>query len=86
MYGQGKTRGQITELKVKAGTNQACAAIQLIKEEDSHREYIKNCFKKAYEEIRSGAAGGAQPNLNVGKISSTVLPLPPLNEQKEYSR
>ncbi|MDA3822852.1 MAG: restriction endonuclease subunit S [Bacteroidales bacterium] len=82
MYGQGKTRGQITELKVKAGTNQACAAIQLIKEEDSHREYIKNCFKKAYEEIRSGAAGGAQPNLNVGKISSTVLPLPPLNEQK----
>jgi type I restriction enzyme S subunit len=27
MYGQGKTRGQITELLSKVGTNQACAAI-----------------------------------------------------------
>jgi len=81
MYGQGKTRGQITELAVDAGSNQACAAIQLVQSSKEHREYIKLFFKKAYEELRSFAAGGAQPNLNVGKISNTVVPIPPLAEQ-----
>jgi len=81
MYGQGKTRGQITELLIPAGTNQACAAIQLIEQASAHRSYIKIFFQKAYEDIRSLAEGGAQPNLNVGKISETVIPLPPLSEQ-----
>jgi len=81
MYGQGKTRGQITELMIEAGTNQACAAIQLIDKSKHHRGYTKLFFKKAYEELRSHAAGGAQPNLNVGKISLTVVPIPPLEEQ-----
>jgi len=82
MYGQGKTRGQITELMVPAGTNQACAAIQLIQESEAHRKYTKLYFQKAYDELRSLSAGGAQPNLNVGKISLTVLPIPPHEEQK----
>lgn len=81
MYGQGKTRGQITELKIEAGTNQACAAIKLIQNDKQHRHYLKLFFWKSYEEIRSNAAGGAQPNLNVSKITSTVLPLPPISEQ-----
>ncbi|MEM7885658.1 restriction endonuclease subunit S, partial [Morganella morganii] len=37
MYGQGKTRGQITELCISAGTNQACAAIQLFNTNEYHR-------------------------------------------------
>jgi len=81
MYGQGKTRGQITELRTHSGTNQACAAIQLIEQELEHRTYIKLFFKKSYEEIRTEAAGGAQPNLNLGKINTTVIPLPPTQEQ-----
>ena len=81
MYGQGKTRGQITELLNEAGTNQACAAIRLVNDSKHHKDYVKLCFRKAYAELRSHAAGGAQPNLNVGKISNTVLPLPPLAEQ-----
>lgn len=81
MYGQGKTRGQVSELMIDAGTNQACAAIKLIQPDVKHRSYIKMFFLKSYDEIRSHAAGGAQPNLNVGKISSTVIPLPPLTEQ-----
>jgi type I restriction enzyme S subunit len=81
MYGQGKTRGQITELLCKAGTNQACAAIQLVNEAKHHKNYVKLYFRKAYIELRSYAAGGAQPNLNVGKISNTVMALPPLAEQ-----
>ncbi|MFM4858497.1 restriction endonuclease subunit S [Aeromonas hydrophila] len=81
MYGQGKTRGQITELLEPAGTNQACAAIRLIDETKAHKDFVKLFFRKAYLELREHAAGGAQPNLNVGKIASTVIPLPPIPEQ-----
>lgn len=81
MYGQGKTRGQITELLREAGTNQACAAIRLIQDSKQHKNYVKLYFRKAYDELRKQAAGGAQPNLNVGKISNTILALPPIEEQ-----
>lgn len=83
MYGQGKTRGQITELKIEAGTNQACAAIELIEKSEWHKDFVKLFFQKSYSELRELAAGGAQPNLNVGKIAETVAPIPPLNEQKK---
>ncbi|MDO6409815.1 restriction endonuclease subunit S [Pantoea phytobeneficialis] len=81
MYGQGKTRGQITELRISAGTNQACAAIQLFESNEFHRRYIKFFFEKSYEDLRSHAAGGAQPNLNLAKVSNTPIPIPPLAEQ-----
>lgn len=82
MYGQGKTRGQVSELMIDAGTNQACAAIVLINKDASHRKYLKYFFRKAYEEIRNRAAGGAQPNLNLGKVANTIIPIPPLAEQQ----
>ena len=81
MYGQGKTRGQVSELQIAATTNQACAAIVLIEPSLGHRSFIKLVFEKSYDEMRELAAGGAQPNLNVGKIKSTLMPLPPLPEQ-----
>lgn len=84
MYGQGKTRGQISELRIEAATNQACATIQLYDTDDiSLRKYVKLVFKKMYDEIRSLAQGGAQPNLNLSKVSNTLFPLPPLKEQEE---
>lgn len=81
MYGQGKTRGQITELMIDACTNQACAAISLFNREIHHRKYVKLFFVKIYDEIRELAAGGAQPNLNLSKIKETLLSLPPISEQ-----
>lgn len=81
MYGQGKTRGQISELLIDACTNQACAAIQLFDPNPSHRRYVKHFFVKSYDDLRMLAAGGAQPNLNLGKIKESVIPLPPLAEQ-----
>lgn len=82
LYGQGKTRGQISELCVAAAVNQACAAIQLIDPDDEHRSYVKYYFEMQYDELRSLAAGAAQPNLNVGKIKEALIPLPPLAEQR----
>ena len=81
MYGQGKTRGQVAELRIPAATNQACAAIALVEGSAHHRAYVKLVFEKSYDEIRELSAGGAQPNLNVGKVKSTLIPLPPLAEQ-----
>lgn len=81
MYGQGKTRGQISELCIPATTNQACAAIVLVESSMEHKDYVKLVFEKSYDEIRELSAGGAQPNLNVGKVKATLIPLPPLDEQ-----
>jgi type I restriction enzyme S subunit len=82
LYGQGKTRGQISQLRIEATINQACAAISLIENSEEHSYYVRRFFEKAYEELRALAAGGAQPNLNLRKIKETLIPLPPLEEQK----
>lgn len=68
----------ITPAIVKAG----CAAICIINKELLNLSYIKYFYKKQYNDIRSLAAGGAQPNLNVQKIKNTLIPIPPLAEQQ----
>lgn len=83
MYGEGKTRGQVGELRIDAATNQACAAIMpyLI----SSTQYIKLYLKRSYLNIRQQAEGGLQPNLNLSKIAQYDIPLPPLAEQKRIA-
>ena len=83
MYGQGKTRGQITELNIEAATNQACATITFYIKDLFLRKYVKLFFQKIYDEIRELAQGGAQPNLNMGKIKDTIISLPPLSIQAQ---
>lgn len=82
MYGEGKTRGQVTELKLDAACNQACAAITA-NEELVVKDYLKLCLRANYIETRKAAAGGAQPNLNLSKVRAITLMLPGLNEQIE---
>lgn len=81
MYGQGRTRGQISELRLAASVNQACAAIVLINKNEQHRSYVKLVFESSYTKVRERASGGAQPNLNLMKIRRTPIPLPPMAEQ-----
>jgi len=81
MYGEGKTRGQISELMIEAATNQACAAISQITKNSYETSYIKACFEKNYDDIRNQAKGAQQPNLNLTIISNFVVPLPPIAEQ-----
>lgn len=80
LYGQGKTRGQISEVITPGATNQAIAAMVFFENSKVVKEYLKHFFKKIYHEIRQLAEGGAQPNLNVGKVKNTRVPLPPLEE------
>ena len=80
MYGEGKTRGQVTELRIEAASNQACAAI--IPYISETKNFVKLYLLANYYQLRRLAEGGNQPNLNLGKISSLFIPLPPIQEQR----
>jgi type I restriction enzyme S subunit len=83
LYGEGKTRGKSSELRIPAATNQAIAAIQLHKDHSESKDYIKAFLQKNYHEIRMVSSGGVQPNLNCGKIKEIEIPYPDIAEQKE---
>ena len=82
MYGEGKTRGQVTELLIEATCNQACAAI-LVNKEIAHTSFVKIRLLENYEVIRKAASGGNQPNLNLNKVREIDISLPTLDEQFE---
>lgn len=83
MYGQGKTRGQIAILKIKACTNQAVAAIlpstQLIP------LFLYQHLHLMYDNIRAMARGGNQANLNLSLVKSIKIILPPLPLQQTFA-
>lgn len=83
MYGEGQTRGRVAELAIDAATNQAVAALLFDESTACLRPYLKVFFLENYERIRALSFGGVQPNLSLGSIRDTVLPLPPLSEQVE---
>lgn len=83
MYGEGRTRGKVSELLIEATTNQALAALVLEGVGADCRPYIKAYLAKSYEDMRRIAAGGVQPNLNLGLIREMCVPMPPLLEQAE---
>ena len=85
MYGEGKTRGQISELLIPATTNQACAALSSIIYHQETINYVFYFFQNYYDSLRALAHGGNQPNLNLQKIKDVLIPLPPLAEQKRIA-
>jgi type I restriction enzyme S subunit len=82
MYGEGKTRGQVTEIAIRAATNQACAAV-VVDSNKANKSYVKLCIEASYQETRRLAEGGNQPNLNLSKVRSIPVYLPPHIEQQE---
>ena len=85
MYGEGKTRGQVTELGIEATINQACAAIK-VDELKAKKEFVKLSLQANYLKMRDLAEGGNQPNLNLSKVKEFPLFLPPLDIQTEIVR
>jgi len=81
MIGQGKTRGQTSILKIKAGTNQNVGGI-IIFHNYLISEYLWHYFLGRYEKTRSNAVGGNQPAINGTKLKMSAFGLPPLEEQK----
>ena len=85
MYGEGKTRGQVTELGIPATINQACAAV-VVDESKMLKAFVKLALQANYLEMRVLAEGGNQPNLNLSKVKGFPLPFPCFTEQAEIVR
>jgi type I restriction enzyme S subunit len=86
MYGEGQTRGRVAELAIEAGTNQALAAVLFSQETMPLQPFVRLFFEDSYRRVRALSIGGVQPNLNLGMIKDTLLPLPALEEQAEIVR
>ncbi len=80
MYGQGKTRGQVALLGIKAATNQACAAILPRKDIDPYFIFLNLAGR--YEEIRELSNSGGQENLSQGLIKEIRFAFPPANDEQ----
>ena len=74
MYGEGKTRGNVSILKRPMATNQACCNIELDSEKVSP-EYVYYFLKTQYENLR-GLSSGIRKNLNTNDIKNFVIRLP----------
>lgn len=80
MYGQGKTRGQVALLGIKAATNQACAAILPRKGIDSYFVFLNLAGR--YEEIREMSNSGGQENLSQGLVREIQFAFPPSEDEQ----
>jgi type I restriction enzyme S subunit len=83
MYGEGKTRGKVTELRIPATINQALAAIIFEGVAAQCRPFNKYYLQAAYTRTREQSSGGVQPNLNLGIVNALAVPCAPVAEQKE---
>lgn len=81
MYGEGKTRGKCAELMIPAATNQALAAIRIRETSEISLAYVKWFLTFNYQNIRRKAAGGVQPNLNLGIVKNIQVPQHTKEEQ-----
>ena len=78
MYGA--TIGKLGILDISATTNQACCAC--IPYEGIHNKYLFYYLMSMRRSYIGMAEGGAQPNISKEKIVNSLIPLPPLTEQK----
>ncbi len=83
MYGQGKTRGQVGLLKIKAATNQACAAICCKKSLDPIFGYWH--FQMCYEANRELGNGTNQKNMNLTIVGNIKFIIPPFSLQQLFA-
>lgn len=74
MYGEGKTRGNVSILKNEMATNQACCNI-VIDNEKADYEFIYYYLKTKYNQLRQ-LSSGVRKNLNSNDIKEFEVKLP----------
>jgi type I restriction enzyme S subunit len=74
MYGEGRTRGNVSILKSEMTTNQACCNL-VIDENQAHHEYIYYFLKTQYNQLRN-LSSGVRNNLNSNDIKKFEVRLP----------
>jgi len=83
MYGEGKTRGSVSILKVEATTNQACCNI-IVDDELADTEFLYYKLKTQYENLRS-LSSGVRKNLNSNDIKEFEISIPKLLTQQKIA-
>ncbi|HEL1584499.1 TPA: restriction endonuclease subunit S [Streptococcus suis] len=85
MYGEGKTRGNISIIMKPMATNQACCNI-IINDEKADFEYVYYYMKTQYESLR-GLSSGVRNNLNANDIKNYEIRIPEsIVEQNNISK
>jgi len=74
MYGEGKTRGNVSILKKEMTTNQACCNIVVDVQKADH-EYVYYYLKTQYNQLRN-LSSGVRKNLNSNDIKEFEIRLP----------
>lgn len=84
MYGEGKTRGNVSIIKSEMATNQACCNIEL-DPKLADFEFVYYFLKTQYNELRN-LSSGVRKNLNSEDIKNFVVRLPKeLTEQQKIA-
>jgi type I restriction enzyme S subunit len=84
MYGEGKTRGNLSILKKAMATNQACCNVA-IDPDKADFEYVYYFLKTQYDELRN-LSSGVRKNLNSSDIKNYPIRLPEnLDSQKKIA-
>ena len=84
MYGEGKTRGNVSIIKSEMTTNQACCNI-ILDSKKAYYEYVYYFLKTQYNKLRS-LSSGVRKNLNSNDIKEFEIDLPNLlKEQQEIA-
>lgn len=81
MYGQGKTRGQVSLLEIAAATTQNAAAIQ--PSNDINSAFLWHYLMSCYERLRGMGSLGHVSHLNLGYLRDLQILKPSLDEQNE---
>lgn len=85
MYGEGRTRGNVSILKNEMTTNQACCNI-VIDNQKADYEYVYYFLKTQYQNLRS-LSSGVRKNLNSNDIKEFEIRLPnDIQLQKEIAK
>ena len=74
MYGEGKTRGNVSILKAEMATNQACCNI-VLDEKKADYEFVYYFLKTQYHQLRS-LSSGVRKNLNSNDIKEFEISIP----------
>ena len=83
MYGEGRTRGNVSILKKEMTTNQACCNIVLDKGKADY-EYVYYYLKTQYEQLRN-LSSGVRKNLNSNDVKEFEIKLPSLSTQQKIA-
>ena len=84
MYGEGKTRGNLSILKKPMATNQACCNV-VIDPDKADFEFVYYFLKTQYDELRN-LSSGVRKNLNSTDIKNYPIRLPKnLDSQKKIA-